>query len=157
MHTMNIYKNIVATAVIAVASTAAQAVPVPSNETATTLFAGLNWTFGQDQGGPSARIGVIYTDVNSDDDAKGARVYYDHSLSGGSNNVTLTAFTGDTSKVTEVGGGYDFTTGMFGQVGVIGDYWNLGGTYNFGAETWNGFVGFTSFELEAVTPDIGDP
>jgi hypothetical protein len=49
MHTMNIYKNIVATAVIAVASTAAQAVPVPSNETATTLFAGLNWTFGSIQ------------------------------------------------------------------------------------------------------------
>jgi len=43
---------------------------------------------------------------------------------------------------------------MFGQVGVIGDYWNLGGTYNFGAETWNGFVGFTSFEFEAVTPEL---
>jgi hypothetical protein len=61
---------------------------------------------------------------------------------------------GDTSKVTEVGGGYDFTTGMFGQVGVIGDFWNLGGTYNFCAETWNGFVGFTSFEFEAVTPEL---
>jgi hypothetical protein len=159
-HAMTLKTHLAAATIIAFVGTAAQAgsiaLPALNSEHETTLFVGLNWTFGQEKSGPSLRVGAIYTDIDSDDDVSGARAYFDYALTGtstrGSHSTTVTAFKGNTDRVGEIGLGYDFTSGIFGQVGVVGDYANIGGTYGFDAGSFNGFIGLNTFEFEAVEP-----
>lgn len=111
----------------------------------TTMFAGLNWKFGAASSGLAARVGVIYTDTDASNNVTGARFFFDHGISDGTNRLALTGFSGDTDAVAEIGLGYQFGSGMYAQVGAMGDYWEFGGTYGFTDQGLNGYIGAQSY------------
>ncbi|KEO52635.1 hypothetical protein [Thioclava pacifica] len=129
--------------------------PTKGSESKTHLFAGLNWTFGKQGGGLSTRVGAIYTDINSDDDVKGARVFLDLDLfkQGGTPSVFVTGFKGTTYGMGELGLGYDFGSGeMIGQFGGLMNHFEAGGNYGFSGSGLSGYLGVTSFKFDKVKP-----
>ncbi|OOY13589.1 hypothetical protein BMG00_07420 [Thioclava marina] len=130
--------------------------PSKNSESETRLFAGLNWTFGKQGGGLSTRVGAIYTDIDSDDDVQGARVFLDLDLfkQGGTPSVFVTGFKGTTYGMGELGLGYDFGNGeMIGQFGGLMNHFEIGGNYGFSGSGMNGYVGVTSFKFDKVQPN----
>ena len=129
-------------------------------EQETSLFAGLNWTFGADSQGVSARVGAIYTDTEGDS-VTGARTFFDYGLMDGSMRFAVTGLSGDTDHVGEIGIGYDFGGAeAFGLLGAMGDYSEIGAMYGFDSGQLEGYVGVTSIELENAEIDcsvVKDP
>ena len=122
--------------------------PTGGAEQETSLFAGLNWTFGANSQGVSARVGAIYTDTEGES-VTGARTFFDYGLMDGSMRFAVTGLSGDTDHVGEIGIGYDFGGAeAFGLLGAMGDYSEIGAMYGFDSGQLEGYVGVTSIELD---------
>ena len=126
-------------------------------EEETSLFAGLNWTFGADGQGVSARVGAIYTDTEGEA-VTGARTFFDYGLMDGSMRFAVTGLSGDTNHVGEIGIGYDFGGAeAFGLLGAMGDYSEIGAMYGFDSGQLEGYVGVTSIELDDAEGELACP
>jgi hypothetical protein len=126
-------------------------------EQETSLFAGLNWTFGANSQGVSARVGAIYTDTEGES-VTGARTFFDYGLMDGSMRFAVTGLSGDTNHVGEFGIGYDFDGAeAFGLLGAMGDYSEIGAMYGFDSGQLEGYVGVTSIELDDAEGELACP
>jgi hypothetical protein len=133
--------------------------PVPPSviggaEQETSLFAGLNWTFGAGGQGVSARVGAIYTDTEGES-VTGARTFFDYGLMDGSMRFAVTGLSGDTDHVGEFGIGYDFGGAeAFGLLGAMGDYSEIGAMYGFNSGNLDGYVGVNSNAFDAAEDEL---
>lgn len=123
-------------------------------EQETSLFAGLNWTFGAGGQGVSARVGTIYTDTEGES-VTGARTFFDYGVMDGSMRFAVTGLSGNTDYVGEFGIGYDFGGAeAFGLLGAMGDYSEIGAMYGFNSGNLDGYVGVNSNAFDAAEGEL---
>lgn len=106
------------------------AAPPPSITTSTNdnrAYAGLKWSLS---GGikPEAVLGFRHANINSSGDTDGGDISISAKFMDGFQPGQIRAkyFNGKEDVQGEVGGGYDFTQGIFGSLGVHAPYSNLG-------------------------------
>ena len=97
-------------------------------------YAGLKWTFGEGPV-PSAVIGFRHANVEPSGHVDGGDVSMSFNFLNGPHPGKLRAkyFNGQENVQGEIGGGFDFTKGMFAGASLQGPYINLGADYLFGA------------------------
>ncbi|MDF1620073.1 hypothetical protein [Pseudothioclava nitratireducens] len=128
---------------------AAAAVSAQSmSETETKGFVGVNWVFGQGSSGLEGVLGVARIKTESDGDARGGKLSAHFGLGNGVafRNVKLSGLSGDDDLMGELGIGWG-TKGLFGNVGLWGDYANIGA--NIYRDDWEGYVGIHSLDIDA--------
>jgi hypothetical protein len=105
-----------------------------STDTVNRGYAGLKWTLGEGLT-PAVVVGYRHARVQSNGDTQGGDVSFSLNLVDGVHPGKLRAkyFNGQENVQGEVGGGYDFTKGIFAGMGVQGPYTNLGVDYLFTA------------------------
>lgn len=100
---------------------------VGSNDT--SLFAGLNWTFGSNGQGVEGVLGVASGEIDVDGDVTGGKLSFHFGFTDGLSfdKVKLTYLFGEDDVQAEVGGGYSIKAGApFAVVGANGEYFNAG-------------------------------
>ena len=118
------------TLILLMASPQLFAAPPPSITTSTNdnrAYAGLKWSLS---GGikPEAVLGFRHANINSSGDTDGGDISISAKFMDGFQPGQIRAkyFNGKEDVQGEVGGGYDFTQGIFGSLGVHAPYSNLG-------------------------------
>ncbi|MDZ7711483.1 MAG: hypothetical protein U5K36_16550 [Roseovarius sp.] len=111
----------------------------------TAAFVGLNWTFGATSTLEGV-LGVLYRETDRGGDVTGARLsgHFDLLGRGRAPSLRLTGIAGDEDIAAEAGLGIGFDGSPYGVLGVVGDYYNLGGTLGFDG-TLGGYVGAHSY------------
>ena len=105
-----------------------------SHENVNRGYAGLKWTFGEGAV-PSAVIGFRHANVESSGHVDGGDISMSFNFLSGLQLGKLRAkyFNGQENVQGELGGGFDFTKGMFAGASIQGPYVNLGADYLFNA------------------------
>ena len=100
---------------------------IPTSTNDNRAYAGLKWTLS---GGikPEAVLGFRHANINSNGDTDGGDISISAKFMDGiqPGQVRAKYFNGKEDVQGELGGGYDFTQGIFGGVGVHAPYSNLG-------------------------------
>ena len=125
----------------------------------TSLFAGLNWTFGPGGGSPEGVLGVIHSEVDAGGDLTGALLSFNIGLSRGGNppDVRLAGFAGSDDLAGQLGLGVNLDgSGLFGLGGFLTDYAQGGLTFSLDGDI-GGFLGIHSYEFVEPEEDMGDP
>lgn len=140
-------------ATVSLAGGALPPAPAPggsSSEDETSLFVGLNWSFGKISTLEGV-LGVIYRDTDRSGDVTGARAsaHFDLLGRGRTPSLRLTGFVGNDDIAAEAGFGIGFDGTGYGVLGGMGDYYNFGGTLGFDGSL-GGYVGAHSYG------DLGD-
>jgi hypothetical protein len=145
---------------LSIPAAAVAGVPPPvttsTTDTDTRAFVGLNWSFGSGGTKPEGIVGLARTKTDSDGDAKGvkAAVHFDFSNGFAFEKLKLTGLLGTNEAQAEIGGGYDFGSGLFGTVGANLPYFALGADVMLsgGIEGYAGIhtLGKTNVPAEAV-------
>ncbi len=115
----------------------------------TSLFAGLNWTFGSGASGPTAVVGVIYSEVDAGGDLSGGILSFNVNLSenGGPATLTLAGFAGSDDIAGQLGLGFNLDgSGLFGLAGFLTNYAQGGLTFDFDGDI-GGFLGIHTYEF----------
>ena len=114
----------------------------------TSLFAGLNWTFGSAGAGPTAVVGVIHSEVDAGGDLTGGILSFNINLSGdGSATVTFAGFAGSDDIAGQLGLGLNLdASGLFGLAGFLSNYAQGGLTFDFDGDV-GGFLGIHTYEF----------
>jgi hypothetical protein len=121
----------------------------PAGNDETSLFAGLNWTFGSAGSGPTAVVGVIYSEVDAGGDLSGGILSFNVNLSqnGGPPTVTLAGFAGSDDIAAQLGLGLNLDgSGLFGLAGFLSNYAQGGLTFDFDGDI-GGFLGIHTYEF----------
>jgi len=105
-----------------------------ATDTVNRGYAGLKWTLGESLT-PAVVVGYRHARVESNGDTRGGDVSFSFNLLGGFQPGKLRAkyFNGQENLQGEVGGGFDFTKGIFAGVSAQGPFVNLGADYLFNA------------------------
>lgn len=128
--------------------------PVARNDT--TLFAGLNWTFGAQGQGVEGVLGIASGEIDLDGDVTGGKLSFHFGFGDGVSfdKVKLTLVVGEDDVQAEVGGGYSLRAGApFAVIGANGEYFNAGADIFFDG-TLEGYLGLHtigSLSLDSVT------
>jgi hypothetical protein len=122
----------------------------------TTLFVGLNWTFGAHGQGVEGILGVAYGEIDPDGDVEGAKASMHFGLSDGISldKIKLTGLFGKDNAQVELGGGFNIKTGSpFGVIGANGEYYALGADIDFGGgvEGYAGLHTIGKLSVDTVT------
>lgn len=114
----------------------------------TSLFAGLNWTFGSGASGPTAVVGVIHSEVDAGGDLTGGILSFNINLSGdGPATVTFAGFAGSDDIAGQLGLGLNLDgSGLFGLAGFLSNYAQGGLTFDFDGDV-GGFLGIHTYEF----------
>ena len=113
-----------------------------SENSDTTLFVGLSWTFGSRGQGVEGILGVAYGEIDLDEDVKGAKLSAHFGLTDGFSfdKIKLTGLVGDDDAQAEIGGGYSFKIDQpFAVIGVNGEYVAAGADIFFD-QTYEGYL-----------------
>lgn len=114
---------------------------ISESKTVNRGYAGLQWTLGQGLT-PNVVLGLRRAIVHSDGETQGGDISFSFNLIGGLHPEKLRVkfFNGRENIQGEVGGGYDFTKGFYGGLGIQGPYSNLGVDYLFTkGRTWEAY------------------
>lgn len=108
----------------------------PSKDTINRGYAGLKWTLGQGLT-PAVVVGLRRATVKSNGDTQGGDISFSFNLAGGPkpDKLRVKYFDGQEKVQGEVGGGYDFSKGVFAGLSVQGPYSNVGVDYLFTQDT----------------------
>ncbi len=109
----------------------------------TTLFAGLNWTFGSQGQGVEGILGVASGEIDLDGDVTGGKLSFHFGFTDGLSfdKIKLTAVFGKDDVQAEVGGGYSIKAGApFALIGANGEYFHAGADIFFDG-TLEGYLG----------------
>ncbi|MBF9057990.1 hypothetical protein HKCCSP123_02225 [Rhodobacterales bacterium HKCCSP123] len=115
----------------------------------TSLFAGLNWTFGSAGAGPTAVLGIIYSEVDAGGDLSGGILSLNVNLSetGGPATMTIAGFTGSETITGQLGLGLNLDgSGLFGLAGFLSNFAQGGLTFDFDGDI-GGFLGIHTYEF----------
>jgi hypothetical protein len=145
--------SILALALAAGPALAGELVPLPPTTTIgnddTSLFAGLNWTFGPGGGSPEGVLGVIYSEVDAGGDLTGGLLSFNIGFAGGGNppDIRLAGFAGSDDVAGQLGLGINLDgSGLFGLGGFLTNYGQGGLTFSFDGDI-GGFLGIHSYEF----------
>ena len=112
---------------LALAGIAFTTTPIESSKNDNRAYAGLKWTLS---GGikPEAVLGLRHANISSNGDTDGGDISISAKFMDGiqPGQVRAKYFNGKEDVQGELGGGYDFTQGIFGGVGIHAPYSNLG-------------------------------
>lgn len=133
---------------------AGDSMPTPTSVDDTSLFVGLNWSFGATSG-LQGQIGVIHAEIDPDGDLTGARLTLSFGLDGTYDpSIALSGFTGEDDTALEIGLGFGPSTGVYGMGGVLANYLAVGGTYGAGGA--GGYAGVHSYEFPNAQVQVQD-
>lgn len=132
---------------MALAGTAATAqIQTRGSDSDTTLFAGVNFTFGSGGQNVEGVVGLAYGEIDTSNDVKGAKASLHFGFMDGFslNKVKLTALFGSDDAQAEIGGGYSLKSGApFMVIGANGEYFSIGTDIFFDGQ-WDGYLGLHS-------------
>ena len=121
----------------------------------TTLFAGVNFTFGSGGQNVEGVVGVAYGEIDTSNDVKGAKASLHFGFMDGFslNKVKLTALFGSDDAQAEIGGGYSLKSGApFAVIGANGEYFAVGTDIFFDGQ-WDGYLGLHSIGKLSMQQD----
>lgn len=124
----------------------------------TSLFAGLNFTFGSGQPGINGVVGVIYSEVDAGGDVRGGLMSLNFNLQGnGSPDLRVAGFSGNGDIAGQLGLGVNLGGGgAFGLAGFLTNYTQGGLTFGFDGNV-EGFFGLTSYDFLEPRQVLGAP